>query len=188
MCAHSSRWELEDGNRTNSDLLPDINYVNNCAITVSNGNSVWTDEGWLKNLMHGASYHNVGKNDCSHPGAAMHRWPPSHWTHYYFIPPIIKRWYSLHTRVLYSRMDDTRVVCNHLRIIQLFEYDTAIWVHLEFLSIDFWSSNRHAMHMSPPCTGGLNEATWRCCVPTCLSSLWKLVQWQRHVFCMMCLI
>ncbi len=49
-------------------------------------------------------------------------------THYYFIPPIIKRWYSLHTRVLSSRVDDTRVLCSHLSIIQLFEYDTSIWV------------------------------------------------------------
>ena len=34
------------------------------------------------------------------------------------------------TRVLSSRLDDIRVLCSHFRIIQRFEYDAAIWVHL----------------------------------------------------------
>ena len=49
-----------------------------------------------------------------------------HITHYYFIPPIIKRWFSSHTRVLYRRLDNTQILCSHLSIIQLFEYHTAM--------------------------------------------------------------
>ncbi len=48
-------------------------------------------------------------------------------THYYFNPPIINRWYSSHTGVLSNQLDDTWVLYSHLSIIQLFEYDAAIW-------------------------------------------------------------
>ena len=65
-------------------------------------------------------------------------------TNYYFIPPIIKRWYSHHTGVLSNRLDDTRVFCSNLNIIQLFDtqmlHNTLVssgrldntWVWLEY--------------------------------------------------------
>ncbi len=38
-------------------------------------------------------------------------------------------------------MDDTRVLYSHLSIIQLFEYDAAIWVHL----VDLWGNGQKAI-------------------------------------------